>query len=65
MAHAAHFHDDSAQTGILARISTAVANYRLYRKTLEELHALNTRELRDLGLSPFAIRQVAYDAVYG
>jgi uncharacterized protein YjiS (DUF1127 family) len=51
--------------GWLARVRKSLADYRLYRQTRDELENLNARELRDLGLSPFAIRQVAYDSVYG
>lgn len=51
--------------GPIARIRKALADYRLYRSTLAELDALSNRELRDLGLSRFSIRQVAYDSVYG
>ncbi len=55
-----HAHD-----GFFARLGHAIADYRLYRRTLGELEALSDRELRDLGLSRFSIRQVAYDSVYG
>lgn len=51
--------------GWLPRIRKALADYRLYRQTLAELESLSNRELNDLGLSRFAIRQVAYDSVYG
>ena len=51
--------------GLLAGIRKSLADYRLYRQTLTELDALSNRELRDLGLSRLAIRQVAYDSVYG
>lgn len=67
MAHVLNFPASAtrnAPSGFFARISTAVANYRLYRKTIEELRSLSTRELQDLGLSRYAIRQVAYDSVY-
>ena len=48
-----------------ARLRKAVTDYRLYRQTVAELGALNDRELGDLGISRFAIRQVAHDSVYG
>jgi uncharacterized protein YjiS (DUF1127 family) len=54
----------AASEGWIARIRRVIADYRLYRQTLAELEALSPRELRDLGLSRFAIRQVAYDSVY-
>jgi len=52
-------------SGFFGRIGKAIADYRLYRSTVNELEQLNSRELRDLGLSRFAIKQVAYDSVYG
>lgn len=52
-------------SGLVARMRKAIDDYRLYRRTLVELEALNARELADLGLSPFDIRQVAYESVYG
>ena len=51
--------------GLFGRIRKAIEDYRLYRQTLGELEQLNDRELRDLGLSRLAIRDVAYDSVYG
>jgi len=51
--------------GFFARLLKAVEDYRLYRRTLAELESLSNRELADLGLSRFAIKQVAYDSVYG
>lgn len=55
----------TAPSGLFARISTAIADYRLYRKTIDELQGLTNRELQDLGLSRFSIRQIAFDSVYG
>ena len=51
--------------GPLARARKALADYRLYRQTLAELGALSNRELNDLGISRFSIREIAYDSVYG
>lgn len=51
--------------GLFARAQKSFAQYRLYRKTLAELEALNDRELRDLGLSRYDLRTLAYDSVYG
>lgn len=65
MANVIHADFSRARTGIFARISGAIADYKLYRRTLAELEGLTNRELRDLGLSRFSIRQVAYDSVYG
>lgn len=53
-----------AVTGWLAQVRKAFADYRLYRATLTELASLSDRELADLGLSRFVIRDVAYDSVY-
>ncbi len=41
------------------------AQYRVYRKTLNELETLSDRELNDLGLSSLSLRDVAYEAAYG
>jgi uncharacterized protein YjiS (DUF1127 family) len=51
--------------GPLGRARKAFADYRRYRQTVAELAALNNRELRDLGISRFSIREVAHDSVYG
>ena len=53
---------------LAARISSARADlgrWRLYRRTLEELSALNDRDLADLGLSRSMIRGIAIEAAYG
>jgi uncharacterized protein YjiS (DUF1127 family) len=54
-----------AGLGWLGQMRKALADHRLYRRTLAELEALNDRELADLGLSRLAIREVAHDSVYG
>jgi uncharacterized protein YjiS (DUF1127 family) len=51
--------------GFVARIRKSIADYRLYHQTLDELQALNDRELGDLGISRHSIREIAYDSVYG
>ena len=51
--------------GALARARKAFADYRLYRRTVAESATLSNRELNDLGISRFAIRQIAHDSVYG
>lgn len=53
------------EAGPFARLRKSFADYRLYRKTLNELEGLNDRELSDLGMSRFDLRTVAYDSVYG
>lgn len=47
------------------RFFKEVADWFLYRRTLNELRALNERELADLGLSRFELRAVANEAIYG
>ena len=60
-----------ASSGIFARLAGVVSNiqsryaqYRVYRNTLDELSALNDRELADLGLSRAMLRSVAYHSAY-
>jgi len=55
----------SGISGLWARLSKAIEDYRLYRQTLDELEALNDRELADLGLSRHVLRDVANESVYG
>jgi uncharacterized protein YjiS (DUF1127 family) len=50
--------------GWIARIRKSLTDYRLYRKTLEELESLSDRELNDLGLSRLVLRDIARQAVY-
>ena len=65
MAHVINFPAANVQGhGFFAAVAKAVADYRLFLRTLTELRALNDRELRDLGISRFAIREIAYDSVY-
>ncbi|MBN8290521.1 DUF1127 domain-containing protein [Rhodobacter sp. NTK016B] len=59
-------------TGFLAPISdafgalrTAWARSRVYVRTYNELNALSTRELADLGISRSMITRLAYEAAYG
>lgn len=65
MANVIHAEFGRASTGLFARLGNAVADYRLYRRTLGELENLSNRELRDLGISRFSIRQIARESVYG
>jgi len=39
--------------------------YVVYRKTYEELSALSTRELQDLGIARSMITRLAYESAYG
>ncbi|MFT3974455.1 MAG: DUF1127 domain-containing protein [Amaricoccus sp.] len=65
MANVVHAEFGRARPGLLSRLSGAIADYRLYRRTLSELESLSNRDLRDLGISRYSTRQIAYDAVYG
>lgn len=49
----------------LARLRDAWSRYRLYTRTLNELNALSTRELADIGISRSMITRLAYEAAYG
>ena len=49
----------------LAGLRAGWAAWRVYRRTIEELSALDNRDLADLGLSRSMIRGVAYEAAYG
>ena len=67
MAHVINFPaaiKNEGATGLFASITKAIADYRLYLRTVTELKQLNARELQDLGISRFSIREVAYEAVY-
>lgn len=57
----AHGNED----GFLARVRKGWAEYRLYRRTLDELQSMTNRELADLGISRDSIRQIALETVYG
>lgn len=50
--------------GWIARIRKSMADYRLYRRTLDELENLSDRELNDLGLSRSVLGDIARQAVY-
>ena len=57
-----------AQNGpgaLWAKVSEALARRRVYRQTLNELRALSSRELGDLGIHRSMITRVAYEAAYG
>lgn len=51
--------------GFFARMTQALADYRLYLATIEELRQLSDRDLNDLGLSRASIRDIARESVYG
>lgn len=50
--------------GFIGGISTRFAQYRTYRRTLDELNALTDRELSDMGISRHNLRSIAYRAAY-
>lgn len=41
------------------------ADYRVYRRSINELADLSSRELADLGLHRSEIKRIAYETVYG
>ncbi|MBP7242976.1 DUF1127 domain-containing protein [Amaricoccus sp.] len=54
-----------AGSGILARMRQGLADYRMYRATIEELSRLTDRDLADLGIHRGMVRDIARQAVYG
>ena len=51
--------------GIAAQLRRRMTEYRRYRETLAELRRLGDDELEDLGMSRFALREIAHRSVYG
>jgi uncharacterized protein YjiS (DUF1127 family) len=51
--------------GFVARMRKNWADWLEYRRTLDELQGLTDRDLQDLGLSRFSVKQIAYESVYG
>ncbi len=49
---------------IFGDIAARFARYSMYRKTLNELATLSSRELNDMGLCRSQIRSVAYEHAY-
>ncbi len=67
MAFATDIHSTArakAHSGLFADLKDRVARYRLYRKTVNELSALNGRELADLAICRAQIRALAYEIAY-
>lgn len=50
---------------VFAGLSAAWARSRVYARTYNELNALTTRELNDLGISRGMITRLAQEAAYG
>jgi uncharacterized protein YjiS (DUF1127 family) len=46
-------------------ILTAIAQRRIYLRTVAELNGLSDRELADLGISRLGITEIAHEAAYG
>jgi uncharacterized protein YjiS (DUF1127 family) len=46
-------------------LTDAWRRYRVYTSMLAELQSLSDRELADVGIARFAIRDVAHEAAYG
>lgn len=61
----ADFETSVRARGFFARVAQALADYRAFRNVQSELSALSDRELADLGISRFNVRDVAREAVYG
>ena len=51
--------------GFFERLVKAWSDHQEYMRTVNELNALSSRDLDDLGISSLSIRGIAYDAVYG
>lgn len=67
-ASAHHAHTASALgpvSGLFASLRTAWTRSRVFTRTYNELSALSTRELADLGYSRSMITRLAYEAAYG
>lgn len=70
MAYATEIH--GAHVDVTGRIAVTLksaamrfANYRVYRKTINELSELTSHELSDLGLNRSMIKRTALEAAYG
>ncbi|GKY87134.1 DUF1127 domain-containing protein [Sinisalibacter aestuarii] len=62
----------TAQRGLMDRVNAVTKAFaeareqrRVYTRTLNELRALNSRELADLGISAAQIPFIAREAAYG
>ena len=51
--------------GFAERLAASYLQWRLYHRTLSELRAIDTRELNDLGLDQYRLKETAWEAVYG
>lgn len=55
---------NSRVAGFVGGLTQRYAQYKTYRRTLEELQSLSDRELADLGVSRHSVRAIAYKAAY-
>jgi uncharacterized protein YjiS (DUF1127 family) len=46
-------------------LAKAIADWRVYQRTVSELDAMSDRDLADLGVSRLSIRDIAREAAYG
>jgi uncharacterized protein YjiS (DUF1127 family) len=57
--------DAAGRRGSIDRLRDAWADWRLYRRTRDELAGLSDRDLADLGISRYDIDAIARSTVYG
>lgn len=50
---------------LFSKLSESYSNSRKFQATYNELNALSTRDLSDLGISRSDITRIAYGSVYG
>jgi len=70
MAHAQHIVSGNHGLGewfrrVIGVTRDELERRRVYRRTLDELHSLNSRDLADLGIDRSMIRSLALEAAYG
>ena len=64
MMDTAHRTNGLRLSGVLGGLTQRFERYKTYRRTLDELNSLSTRELADLGIHHSQIRAIAYRAAY-
>ncbi|QXT41246.1 DUF1127 domain-containing protein [Gymnodinialimonas ceratoperidinii] len=52
-------------TELREAVAQSYGNWRVYRRTLNELNQLSNRELADLGMNASMIKRIALEAAYG
>lgn len=63
--HSGHAPIRQRLSDLSARWAERRAQYRTYRSTLDQLNAMSSRELTDIGIHPADIRSIAQEAAYG